>query len=150
MRGEKVSAGSKKKNEGTDREKRQRKREGKGAVSVLILFFLFPAASFGGEPLWTVSLKSQEVFQGGVVKIIVSERAVTKVKGLFLSREIPFFTEGQGTHTALLGVDLEEGPGSEKITIKGWNKSGKVRERLITIRIKKDLSPRGDSRLCCF
>ena len=139
MRGEKVSAGSKKKNEGTDREKRQRKREGKGAVSVLILFFLFPAASFGGEPLWTVSLKSQEVFQGGVVKIIVSERAVTKVKGLFLSREIPFF-----------GVNFEERPGSEKITIKGWNKSGKVRERLITIRIKKDLSPRGDSRLCCF
>ena len=124
-----------------DRDGEKEKERSLSLVSVLILLFLFPSASFVGESLWTVSLKSQKVFQGGVVKIIVSGGEMTKVKGLFRSREIPFFTDGHGTHTALLGVDLEERPGPENITIKGWNQSGKVRERLITFCIKKRTFP---------
>jgi len=113
----------------------------KALTALLFSLALGAEPSFSGEPPWAVSLRPQEAFQGGVVEIRVSGRDLVGVKGSVRHREITFFPEGDSSHAALLGVDLEEKPGLVEILLKGRGESAE-REAPVTLRVREKTFPR--------
>ena len=104
---------------------------------IAIALSLFVRASFAGEFPWTISLQSEEAFQGGVVKIEVVGKEIEKVQGILGSRAIPFFSrEGRSSHVAFVGVDLEEKVGPTNIVIQGWNRGGVMKKKVVVLRIR--------------
>jgi murein DD-endopeptidase MepM/ murein hydrolase activator NlpD len=93
--------------------------------------------SFASESLWAVSTKPREVLQGGVVEISLRAPDSAQVKGLLRQQEIPFFPEEGGNFAGLLGVDLEEKPGTLRVVLRGKDKGGAPREQVLTLRVKK-------------
>ena len=113
-------------------------------VITLSLFLFSAELAIAGDPPWTISLTSSQVYQGGIVKIEVSVRSFSKIKGALRSQEIPFRLSERGSYTALLGVDLEEKPGPIGLLIQGWNQAGQQREELITLRVREKAFPKED------
>ncbi len=92
--------------------------------------------SFAAEPSLTISPKTWEVNQGGVVSITVSRKGLRGVKVLRGGREIPFFSRTMdGSFGSLLGADLEEAAGLKKMVIKAQGKA--VIEVPVFLRVKK-------------
>ena len=84
-----------------------------------LVFFALVHTALAKEPLLTISPKTWEVYQGGVVSITVSGKGLRGVKVLDGKREIPLFQRGaDGAFGALLGADLEESAGAKKMIIK--------------------------------
>jgi hypothetical protein len=113
----------------------------KAAGLVVISLCLLTRVCLGGETPWTVSLKSREVSQGGVVEIKVSGADMAWVTGFLRNQEVSFFPAEDGSHGALLGVDLEEKPGPVGIIIKGLTKGGGKGEQPLSLRVKERLFP---------
>ncbi len=91
----------------------------------LLSALLFVRVAVGGEFPWTVSIKTQEVFQGGVAEIRVDGKELSGVSGRWGDRDIAFFSGKDGSHFTLVGVDLEEKPGAKEIRIQGRDEAGK-------------------------
>ena len=101
-----------------------------------LVFFALIQTSFAAEPSLTISPKTWEVYQGGVVFITVSGNGLRGVKVLRGQREIPFFPRAtDGSFVALLGADLEEAAGAKKMVIKARGKTDT--EVPVFLRVKK-------------
>lgn len=117
----------------------------KGVSVLALVLFLFSAEiASAGDPPWAISLTPSQVFQGGIVKIEVSAKNISRIKGALRNQEIPFQLSERGSYTALLGVDLEEKPGPIGVLIQGWNQAGEQREELVTLRVREKTFPKED------
>ncbi len=105
-------------------------------------FFLLALTSYGAEGSWTISAQPVEIFQGGIVEIRVSGKDLAAVKGLLRNQEIAFFPGETGSYSALLGVDLEEKPGTLEIVLQGLEKGGEKRDGLLVLRVREKMFPK--------
>jgi murein DD-endopeptidase MepM/ murein hydrolase activator NlpD len=109
---------------------------------IAIALSLLIRASFAGEFPGTISLQSEEAFQGGVVKIEVVGKEIEKVQGILGSRAIPFFPwEGHSFHVGFLGVDLQEKAGPADLVIQIWSRGGEMRKKAVNLRIRDRTFP---------
>ena len=105
------------------------------SLSFLVLFALLQI-SYAAEPSLTISPKTWEVNQGGVVAIGVSGESLQRVKILRGGREIPLFPRAtDGSFGTLLGADLEESAGAKKMVIRAQGKADI--EVPVFLRVKK-------------
>jgi murein DD-endopeptidase MepM/ murein hydrolase activator NlpD len=95
---------------------------------------------YAGDLSWEISIGPKEVSQGGVVEIRVFASDLADIKALWRGREIAFFPT-EGVYTALLGMDLEERPGTIGIILEGWTRGGEKRKRPITFRVREKAFP---------
>jgi murein DD-endopeptidase MepM/ murein hydrolase activator NlpD len=58
--------------------------------------------------------------QGGLLELtLTSAIALSDLKGDWADKELPFWSDGDHMHSALLGVDLERAPGKYKLDLSG-------------------------------
>jgi len=111
-------------------------------IAIAVPFFCFVSlAASAAEAPWTVSLKSAEVFQGGIVEIKVAGGDMARVKGSLGGQKIIFSPTGGDSYSALLGVDLDEKPGARTILIRGSGQGGARRERVLTLQVTERAFP---------
>ncbi|MGH7829083.1 MAG: M23 family metallopeptidase [Candidatus Binatia bacterium] len=114
----------------------------RGIRAIALCLCLSGQAAGAGDFLWTVSVNSPEVLQGGLVQIEVTGSDLAEVKGSLRSREFPFFPSGHGSYASLIGVDLEEKAGIHKIVIRAMNQSGGRSEKIVALRVVEKEFPR--------
>ena len=105
----------------------------------LLAFFLLclsAASAFAEEAPRAVTVEPAEVFQGGIARIKVSGKEIAGVKALLGDKQVMFYPAEGGSHSALLGVDLEQRPGPIEIRVQGWNQSGERWEGQATIQVR--------------
>jgi hypothetical protein len=108
---------------------------------IAVSLCLFASVSFGGEFPWTISLQSEEAFQGGIVRIEVAGKGLERAQGMVRKRIIPFFPGENHSYAAFLGVDLQEKPGPMEITIQGWGRGGAIGGRTVILRVRDKAFP---------
>jgi len=104
------------------------------------LFLLLPASALAAESSFSVSPATLEAVQGTIVTVRVSGPELEGVRALHKGVTVPFFPAGPpGTYEALLGVDLEEKPGSLKVLIK--TPGHEINPKAVPLRVKKGAFP---------
>lgn len=112
----------------------------KPAVVFLGAFWLVRIC-FAGELPLTVRISVPDVFQGGVAEIRVEGKDLVDVRGFWSDREMFFFPGSDGSHLALVGVDLEEKRGAKEIHVRGQDKTGNKWERRLAFNVKEKSFP---------
>lgn len=107
----------------------------KWAAFVTLFLYTTAQSSFADEASWTISLKSAEVFQGGILEMRILGRGLSEVKGSFQNQEITFFPEKDGSFISLVGLDLDEKLGLKKIAIKGLGRGREMVESVTRFRV---------------
>ncbi len=83
----------------------------------LLFFALAPTSIIASDSSLKISPESLEAFQGEIVAVRVSGPKLEGVRAIRKKVVIPFFPTASGDYQALLGVDLDEKPGSMKVMI---------------------------------
>jgi murein DD-endopeptidase MepM/ murein hydrolase activator NlpD len=102
----------------------------------LALLLLFDGHSFGHPAAEVTTTKATEIFQGDIVELKIPGGGLTAVGGRMGKTTIPFFSNGSGFYTALVGADLEAKPGLVTVMVKGTTSTGTQRDSQISVRIK--------------
>ena len=114
----------------------QNRREGMKSARTLALFLWLLARTLFAEEPPRLTVEPVEVFQGGMAQIRVSGGDVAGAKGVLGDKEINFYPGPDGSLSALLGVDLEQRPGTMEIAMQGWSGSGERWTRPLTVNVK--------------
>jgi murein DD-endopeptidase MepM/ murein hydrolase activator NlpD len=102
----------------------------------LALLSLFVGDSFGRPMAKGPAKKPTEIFQGNIVELKIPGIGLSAVEGRMGQATIPFYPDGKGDYTALVGVDLEAKPGLAAIAIKGITPTGTEYTSQMTLLIK--------------
>jgi murein DD-endopeptidase MepM/ murein hydrolase activator NlpD len=95
------------------------------------------AACTGGAEL---SLSAPESSQGSLLLVEVKNaKPLTEVKGTWNQRNVPFWQEtgNSGRERGLLGVDLEQSPGTYELTLSGVTASGETISCTASLEVNK-------------
>ncbi len=86
--------------------------------------------------LATVSAETRiKVKQGGIVRMTVKpEGAVSSVSGRFKNKTIPYFETEKGLYVALVGIDMDQKPGTIPF-VTTWRRGGKTftQKNIVTV-----------------
>jgi hypothetical protein len=77
-----------------------------GIALALLLFF--DGHSFGRPAAQVAATKATEIFQGDIVELKIPGVGVTAAEGRMGKTTIPFFSNGSGFYTALVGADIDQ------------------------------------------
>ena len=75
----------------------------------LALLLLFDGHSFGHPAAEVTTTKATEIFQGDIVELKIPGGGLTAVGGRMGKTTIPFFSNGSGFYTALVGAEYRFG-----------------------------------------
>jgi murein DD-endopeptidase MepM/ murein hydrolase activator NlpD len=112
----------------------------KTASAAALVVWLVAAACCAAEPV--VSVRPEEIYQGGIAEIRVSGSDLAAVKALRGGEEVALFPAGDGAFVALVGFDLAERPGAVEIALRGRAAGGEIWSRRATINVKAKDFPR--------
>lgn len=135
----------------------------------IVLAAVFTLAAFASAQVTracgtgiSLRLTSQSAAQGSLLELtLVSHSPLQDLKGMWAGNPLPFWSAGEHTHHALLGVDLERAPGKYDLAISADAENGRAAKCEATILVSKghfvvenlhvagayvDLSPEDSSR----
>ena len=106
-------------------------------IGIALAFLLFfDGHSFGRPAAQVAATKATEIFQGDIVELKIPGVGVTAAEGRMGKTTIPFFSNGSGFYTALVGADIEATPGLVAVMVKCTTSTGTQRDSQISLRIK--------------
>ena len=109
-------------------------------IAFAISFLLFVGDRSVGDAYNLETLaKPTEIFQGDILELKIPGEGLTTVQGRMGKVTIPFYPNGHGFFTALVGVDLEARPGLATVEVKSTTGVGILRETPIRLKIKPKL-----------
>lgn len=83
-------------------------------------------------------LTSQTAAQGSLLELtLTSTSPLQNLKGMWAGNPLPFWTVGERTHHALMGVDLERAPGKYALAISADAANGRAVKCEATISVRK-------------
>jgi murein DD-endopeptidase MepM/ murein hydrolase activator NlpD len=95
------------------------------------------AQQLGAETSFRVVPQSAEIFQGEVLRAVVSGQDAAEIIGVAGTKAIPFFPVQDGVHVGFIGVDLEQKPGPLKVEIRSLKASGESEQAVLDWRVKQ-------------
>ena len=107
----------------------------KASLTVPLCIFLLIACAFAQEGPPTITVEPAEIFQGGVAVVTLTGKEVAGAKLFFGDTEIVPFPRPDGSHAALVGVDLERPPGAVAISVRSRDNAGRQWERRATVSV---------------
>jgi hypothetical protein len=89
-----------------------------------------------------IKITPKEVSQGGVTVIRVSSpQPLLKVGGIWKGSSLLFFPEGGGVFASVLGIDLEEEPGKQTLSVEGMGGGGLIQRQEVDFHVLRKEFP---------